>query len=80
MMKFPEVPLGMVRAAFVLGQVPPPSAGILLGESGSDVFQIKPPLRNNRSSFCEGVGFTQTAKRLSMTIGLPLLLLIFMES
>lgn len=53
---------------------------MLLGVSGSDVFHMETPLRNNWSSFCEDVNFTHWAKRLSMTMGLPLLLLIFIES
>ena len=55
----------MVRSA------PPtklPSAGISLGESGSDLFHISRPLRNNLSIFWEIGDLTQYAKNLFMVI------------
>lgn len=57
-----------------------PSVGISLGESGSDLFQISTPLRNNLSTFWE-VGISgQYAKSRLMVIADPLVLVISMPS
>ena len=72
-MKLSVVVSGIVRLA------PPiklPSAGMSLGESTSDIFQMGLPPRKRRSSFWDVGNFTQKAKNLLIVISPPLLLVI----
>lgn len=57
-----------------------PSLGISLGESGSDLFHISMPLRNNLSIFWELGTSGQYAKSWLIVIGAPLALVISMLS
>ena len=73
----------LVVASGIIRSEPPkklPSVGKSLGESGSDLFHISVPLRNNLSIFWEVGDLTQYAKNLLMEMADPLLLVISMAS